>query len=362
MDPRRQGKPMLRGAFVAILACALSTAAAAAKPTASFRCYQAKDKVECFLRRAEEKLQRVHAIDERVDATVEVLYTLAVTGTEDDELLKQAMHLAEKPGLAPYRQMSLLYAIDLYQFAQDSPLADASYAVAQRRFRELEQALAGNELLDLYIGACSMLAWEDDFLDRWSSFLPEACNPEKLAAVKTVGSDAGAWVMAMMPAAMTVTGDWDRYKESARIALAWLDSAAARGAAKDERARDLVDRLGVVMYSLNSISLQLFEEPDAADGALDASLKYLHQLEKRVGITGRSTPSRRPVAEVLFRSGRDKEAAKLLREMLVRVDADPRGKRISFREQAAILALAANFEDFLTSGAMDAARPETKKT
>jgi hypothetical protein len=166
----------------------------------------------------------------------------------------------------------------------------------------------------------------------------------------------------MMPAAMTVTGDWERYKDSARIALAWLDSADASVAAQGAEARSMVDRLGVVMYSLNSISLQLFEEPVAADGALDASLRYLRRLEKRVGITGDSTPSRRPLAEVLFRSGRDKEAAKLLREMLARVDADPRGNRISFREQAAILALAANFEDFLASGAMDAAGPETKKT
>jgi hypothetical protein len=355
---------ILPSALLAILAVAVSTWAGAAKPaaTGSLHCYQAKDRVECFLKRAEEKLQRVRGTDERADATAEVLYTLAVTGTEDDDLLRQAMILTEKTGLAAHRQMSLLYAIDLYQFAQESPLADASYAVAQNRFRELEKTLSGNELLNLYVGACSMLAWEDDFLERWSSFLPEACDPLKLAALKTDGADAGAWVLAMMPAAMTVTGDWDRYKDSARRALAWLDSADASVAAQGAEARSMVDRLGVVMYSLNSISLQLFEEPVAADGALDASLRYLRRLEKRVGITGDSTPSRRPLAEVLFRSGRDKEAAKLLREMLARVDADPRGKRISFREQAAILALAANFEDFLASGAMDAAGPETKKT
>jgi hypothetical protein len=345
----------------AILAAA-STAAAAAKPSGAFRCYQAKDRVECFLRRAEEKLQRVRAADERVDATAEVLYTLAVTGTEDEALLKEAMHLAETPGLAPHRQMSLLYAIDLYQFAQDSPLSDASMALAQTRFRELEQTLAGNDLLRLYIGACSMLAWEDDFLERWSSFLPEACNPDKLGSLKMQGTDADAWIMAMMPAAMTVTGDWERYKDSARTALAWLDAAAAAAGAQGKQAANRVDRLGVIMYSMNSISLQLFEEPDAADGALDASLKYLRRLEKRVGISGESTPSRRPVAEVLFRSGRDKEAAKLLREMLARVDADPRGKRIPFSEQAAILALIANFEDFLASGAIDAAKADTKKT
>jgi hypothetical protein len=359
-------QPALRpmgGALLLVLQfLALPAAAATAKPTPSFRCYEAKDRVECFLLLAEQKLQRVKAADERADATAEVLYTLAVTGTEDEQLLKGAMRQAEAPGLAPHRQMSLLYAIDLYQYAQESPLAEATLTVAQGRFRELESTLSGNDLLQLYIGACSMLAWEDDFLERWSDFLPNACNADKLRALKVDGGEAAAWKLAMLPVATTVGGDWDAYKDSARNALAWLDAADSSAAVRPPRERDLVDRLGVVMYALNSISLQLFEQSDAAEGATDAALRYLRRLEKRVGINGRSTPSRRPVAEVLFRSGRDKEASKLIREMLRRVDADPRGKKISLGEQAAILALAANLEDFLASGALDAARAETKQT
>ncbi len=330
--------------FVAVVPVAASDA----KPAASgaLHCYGVDDPVSCFLTGARHRLQKVRDPGDRAAAAAEVLYALAATGRSDDALLRQAMTLARRPGIAPHREMALLYAIDLYEFGLDSPMADVSYDAATHRFAELEKAAGGQELLDLYIGACAILGWEDDFLDRWADFVQQSCDPDKLARLQVKQSDGQAWLLAVMPSAMTAAGDWDRYRQSAEIALSWLDQAGTSAARQKNRAaRDLMDELGVVMYSLNSVSLRLFEQNDAADGAIERSLKYLRRLEKRAGISGTTTPLRRTVAELLFRNGREKEARKMIRDMLARVDADPAGKRIPLGEQATILALAANLED-----------------
>jgi hypothetical protein len=337
-----------------LFACLIPSAAAGG--SRALDCYRARDKVDCFLERAKAKFARVKAADERADAAGELLYTLAVLGAEDAPLLQETLAIAGRQPLAPYREMSLLYAIDLYQFALDSPLATASQAAATRRFAELEGKLQGHDLLDLYIGACSMLDWEDDFLGRWAEFLADSCSEDKLLAVQLDSDYDRAWLLAMMPVAATVAGDRDAYLRDAGLALAWLEQVGKSGAGrKNPRQRNFVDAMGTVMQSLNATSLDIFEQPDGAAAALDEALRHLHRLERRAGITGATTPLRRTLAEALTKAGRDKEGKALLRAMLRRIDQDPKGRRIALGEQVAILALAANLADYADSGGASAA-------
>jgi hypothetical protein len=108
------------------------------------------------------------------------------------------------------------------------------------------------------------------------------------------------------------------------------------------------------MYSLNAVSLDLFEEPQAAAGAIDRALKHLRSLEKRVGLSAASAPLRRALAERLFRSGREREARLMVRQLLASGDADRAGKRLPLAEQVAVLALAASLADFDAAGSCPA--------
>ena len=355
--------PTLRSflaAALAVVVLAAAPAVRAAKPAAATQCYRAADIVGCFLDRAGATLRRVEDPGERADAVGELLYTLAATGRQDPALLREAMALAGRRPLAAYREMNLLYAIDLYQFSTESPLADVSYRAATSRFHELEKAADAGQRLDLYSGACAMLGWEEAFLERWSEFVPEACNADKLRALKPDDAAAQAWVLGLLPAAMTAADEWDGYLASAGAALGWLDSAtkatqATKAAPKATAAeRNFLDRLGIVMYSLNAVSLDLFEEPQAAAGAIDRALKYLRSLEKRVGLSAASAPLRRALAERLFRSGREREARLMVRQLLASGDADRAGKRLPLAEQVAVLALAASLADFDAVGSCPA--------
>jgi hypothetical protein len=337
--------------FLAIwLAGSFASPVLAGKP-GSVGCYRAADKVDCFLDKATTIFERVKDTGERADAAAELLYTLAVLGAENYPLVQQAMTLASQTPLAPYREMALLYAIDLYHFSLDSPLSSASYAAATARFETLESSLQGHDLLDLYIGACSMVGWEDDFLGRWGEFLPDNCNEEKLLALKLESGYDRTWLLAMMPVAATVAGDRDSYVRNAGIALSWLEQARKQSAkSKDSNQRNFIDSMGAVMQSLNVTSLDMFDQPDRANEAINQALRFVNNLERRDGISGKTTPLRRTIAEALYKSGRDREAKALMQQMLARIDKDPQGKRIPFAEQVAILALAANLADFVESG------------
>jgi hypothetical protein len=336
--------------------------ALAGKPS-SLNCYRATDKVECFLDKATTTFGRIDGAGDRADAASELLYTLAVLGAENDRLLQQTMSLVSNQTLAPYREMALLYAIDLYYFSLESPLATASYAAATARFAALEGALQGRELLNLYIGACAMLGWEDDFLSRWSEFLPDNCSEEKLLAVGLESGYDRVWLLAMMPIAATVAGDRESYVRNAGAALTWLEQAKRIGErSKNPEERNFINSMGAVMQSLNVTSLDIFEQPDSANVAIDQALRYVQKLEKHDGISDRTTPLRRALAEALYRAGRDKEAGKLMRQMLKRIDGDPKGKRVALAEQVAILALAANLADYVESGgAASAPATETQE-
>ncbi len=337
------------------LAVSFASPALAGNP-GSLACYHAADQVDCFLGKASTTFERVKDTAGRADAAAELLYTLAVLGAENDRLLQQAMTLASQPPLAPYREMALLYAIDLYHFSLESPLATASYAAATARFAALESSLQGHDLLDLYIGACSMVGWEDDFLGRWGDFLPDNCNEEKLLALNLESDYDRAWLLAMMPVAATVAGDRDSYVRNAGIALSWLEQArkqAARSRNLDQR--NSIDSMGAVMQSLNATSLDIFDQPDSASEAINQALRYVHNLEQHGGISGKTTPLRRTLAEALYKAGRDREAKTLMKQMLARIDKDPQGKRVPLAEQVAILALAANLADFVESGGANAA-------
>jgi hypothetical protein len=346
---------LLRYFLTICVAGCFASPALAGKPS-GLDCYRATDKVACFLDKATANFGRINDAGERADAASELLYTLAVLGAENDRLLQQTMALVSNQALAPYREMALLYAIDLYHFSIDSPLATASYAAATARFTALESSLQGHDLLDLYIGACSMLGWEDDFLGRWSEFLPDNCSEEKLLAVGLESGYDRVWLLAMMPLAATVAGDRESYVRNAGAALTWLEQAKKIGErSKNLEERNFINSMGAVMQSLNVTSLDIFEAPDSANVAIDQALRYVQKLEKNDGISGRTTPLRRALAEALYKAGRDKEGRKLLRQMLKRIDGDPKGKRVALAEQVAILALAANLADYVESGGASSA-------
>lgn len=329
--------------FVAgMLAIACAPAAAA---SSSARCYRQADPVTCLIGVAKQKLARITNPNDRADAVGDILYTLATTHEEDDTaLVQEARTLAGDRAVSPVKQMDLLYSIDMRD-SSVSPPARASYRAVLGRFAALEKQLSGNELVELYLNACSIVNWDDPFRERWLDFAESVCSPEHLKAVKPNGPMSQALLLAMMPIAMTLAEDRDGFAASADAALAWLGSAEATAErSKDADSRDFVASVGVLIHTMNSICLDAFDEPDAADAEVDRALKSLHRIEARRGITGKTTPLRRQLVESLFDAGRDAEAGKLLDRMLSRVDADPEGKRISLAEQIAILLLAARLE------------------
>ena len=161
--------------------------AAAAKPPASLRCYRAEDPVQCFVAAAKAKLAQVENGNDRADALGEMLYTLSALDSRDDELAKAADELAVSRAVRPVKQMDLLYVLDLYASATEAA-ADRTYASALRRFATLEQELKGGALVELYMNACSIIAWDDPFRERWLDFAQSVCTPEKLRATKVAPS------------------------------------------------------------------------------------------------------------------------------------------------------------------------------
>lgn len=330
--------------LAAVLLSGLSWWSLAAKPSGSVQCYKSETAVDCFLAEARQRLRGVDKPNDRAEALVELLSALAGTEGRDDALLKEALALSDDAAVKPVRQMDLLYAIDLYGSAGES-LPQRTYLAALSRFALLEERLKGLDLIELHVGACAIIAWDDAFRERWLDFARSVCAPERLARLEADGVAARALVMALMPVAMTFGENWDGFMHSASVGLEWLEAAEKLAArSKQAEERDFVAYMGVLMHGLNAICLELFEQEEAADGEIERALKALRVQEKRVGVSERSTFMRRQVVELLFKGGREAEAKKLLRQMLGKVDADPRGRKIPPAEQVAILALAARLE------------------
>lgn len=328
----------------AALLAGLSWYALAARPAGSVQCYKAEAPVACFTALAKGRLKLVADPNDRADAIVELLYSLAGTGGQDDALLKEAMDLSGNEAVRPVKQMDLMYSIDLYGSAAES-LPEQTFVSAIGRFAKLEGELKGGELIELYLGACAIIGWDEASRERWLPFAQNVCAPQRLRALKAESVADRALLLAMMPVAMTFGEDAQGFVRSAELGLNWL-SEAEKLAAKSKRReeRDFVAFMGVLMHALNAFCLEAFEFPDGADGEAELALKTLRRFEKRAGQSGLTTPLRRQVVEILFRMEREGEAKKLLREMLVRVDADPNAKKIPAAEQIAILSLAARIE------------------
>lgn len=328
---------------VAVLA-GLSFPALAAKPAGPMQCYKAETPVDCLLGVAKGRLKRIEDPNDRADAIGELLYALAGTNGQDGSILKEALDLSGNDAVKPVKQMDLLYSIDLYGSAEES-LPQQTYISALSRFAKLEKSLRGIELIELYVGACSIMGWDDPFRERWLQFAQSVCTPERLRALQPVGAAERALVLAMMPVAMTFGENSHGFAQSAQLGLSWLSDAekiAAKSKSREERG--FVAFIGVLMHTMNALCLDVFDRPEAAEGEVELALKALRRHEKRVGITGDSTQLRRLVVEAMFRTGREAESRKMLRQMLARVDSDQSGKKIQAAEQIAILALAARIE------------------
>jgi hypothetical protein len=336
--------------LIALLAGAgVSWWSLAAKPPAktavrSVQCYKAEAPVDCFLAAAKGRLAGVADPNERAEALVELLYALAGTQGQDEVLLKEALDLTFDAAVKPIRQMDLLYAIDLYGSAGES-LPPQTFSAAVGRFVKLAGELKGADLVELYLGACAIVGWDEPFRERWLPFAQAVCTPERLEAMATDGVVQGALVLAMMPVAMTLHEEWEGFAAMAARGLAWLEQAEKLAAKSKEREEhEFVAFMGVLMHSLNALCLDAFERADDAGGEAEQALRALRRLEKRFGLSAKSVPLRRQVVEILFRVERAAEAKKLLREMLARVDADPKGRQLPAAEQVAVLALAARLE------------------
>jgi hypothetical protein len=162
---------ILRLINVLIAACAisLSCVAVAAEPPGSLHCYRTDDPVKCFVSAAQARLARVTNGDDRADAIGEMLYALSAIRSRDDTIMKEATKFSVSPSVQPVKQMDLLYALDMYASAT-ADSADQTYESALRRFATLEQQLKGSALVKLYLNACSIIAWDDPFRERWLDF------------------------------------------------------------------------------------------------------------------------------------------------------------------------------------------------
>jgi len=329
---------------------ALPVAGSAAKPAAAAACHRAGDPVDCFVGLAAKTLGRIGAADDRADAVGELLYALAVTGTRNDAVLAEARTLAAGDAVKPVKQMDLLYAIDIYAAAPGLP-SEASYADALKRFAALQAQLKGGELVELYVNACSIIAWDEPARERWLDFAQAVCTPDALKALRAEGVAYQALVLAMMPVAMTLAEDPDGFVGSAGNALSWLASAEKlAGKSKSAADKDFVAFIAVLMHTMNSICLDAFDQADASDREVEQARAALRKMEKRSGISARTSALRRQVIEALFNTGRDAEAKKMMDQMLLRIDADREGKKIPLAEQVALLLLAARLEHGLRAG------------
>lgn len=323
---------------------ALPVAGSAAKPAGAVACHRAGDPVDCFVGLAAKILGRIAAADDRADAVGELLYALAVTGTRNDAVLGEARKLLAGDAVKPVKQMDLLYAIDAYAAALGLP-SEGSYADALKRFAALQTQLKGGELVELYVNACSIIGWDEPARERWLDFAQAVCTPAALKQLRAEGVAWQALVLAMMPVAMTLAEDADGFVDSAGHALSWLASAEKlAGKSKSVADQDFVAFIAVLMHTMNSICLDAFDQADASDREVEQARAALRRMEKRSGISARTSALRRQVIEALFNTGRDAEAKKMLDQMLLRVDADREGKKIPLAEQVAVLLLAARLE------------------
>jgi hypothetical protein len=342
--PARKTGPIIWLPIAVLLLFGASWWSLAAKPPGTAQCYKSEDPVGCFMAAAKGRLKGIDRPNERAEALVELLLALAGTEGRDDALLREALALSDDAAVKPVRQMDLLYSIDLYGSAGES-LPQQTFLAALSRYAVLEKRLKGIELVELQVGACAIIAWDDAYRERWLEFARSVCAPERLGRLEAESVAERALVMAMMPVAMTLSESWEGFSRSASAGLAWLEEAEKRVArSKQGEERDFVAYMGVLMHGLNAVCLELFAQEDAADDEIERALKALRVQERRVGISERSTFMRRQVVELLFKAGREAEAKKLLKQMLGKVDADPKGRRIPAAEQIAILALAARLE------------------
>lgn len=335
---------MYRSILFVVVLLASSAAWAAERPGRSQRCLGAKDPVACLMQASMSALKRIGRPDERAEAVADLLYALAETQGRNDALRTQADELARAPQVSPLRQMDLLYGIDLYD-SSGGAKSLPTFRAAIQRFDELDQSLQGRTRVELYFGACSMLTWGDAFRSRWLEFVEAVCTPEKLRALDPREAAERGLVLAMMPLAMTLAENETGFAASAELSLSWLAETERLAAGSRKSAEhEFASFFGVLIHTMNAICLDAFEEDDSAAEEVEHAHESLRRLERRVGITDKSTSLRRPVAESLFRIGREAEARKLLRQMLAHIDADPAGKKIRLSEQVSILALAARLE------------------
>lgn len=341
-------------ARVAVLLASVAVAllpsmATAGETGASARCYRSDDAAPCLIGIAKAKLMRVADPDEHADALGDLLYTLATTGSEDASLAGQARALADDRSVKPVKRMDLLYSLDIADSIAVPPSAP-SYRAALARFAALDRELKGIALVELHFDACSIINWDEPFRERWLDFAQSVCRPDRLTAIKTDSLASQVLLLAMMPIAMTLAEDHEGFATSAKRASAWLAAAEAAAAKSREASRqDFAAAVGVLLHTTLAACLDIFDEPDAADAETDRAVRSLRRIEARQGISGKTTPLRRQVVQSLFDAGRDAEAAKLLRRMLSRVDADPAGKKIPLAEQVAILTLAARLESYVNA-------------
>lgn len=317
---------------------------AAEKRVGSQRCLRVKDPVACLMQASLSAVKNVKSPDERAEAIADLLYALAETRGRDDALRASAEELAHDPQVPPQRQIDLLFGIDLYESSGNAESLP-TFRAALRRFDELERSLQGRARVELYFSACSILTWVDSFRGRWLDFARAVCTPERLRALDLNEAADRGLVLAMMPMAMTIAEDQNGFVASAGLSLSWLGEAERLAAGSHKLAEhEFAAFFGVLIHTMNALCLDAFEEEDGANREVELALQSLRGLEKRIGISDRSTPLRRPVVESLYTIGRAAEAKRLLRQMMARIDADPAGKRIRPSEQVSILALAARIE------------------
>jgi hypothetical protein len=353
-----RARGVLRTALLICLIAMASTPAQARKTQGSEGCYRDGEPVRCFLKLAEARLGRITALEDRTDAITELLYAMAVTGQRSESILAEAGNLAKNAAVKPVKQMDLLYAIDLYGHGTNAMSAE-TYEAALRRFATLAGELEGNEQAELYAGACSIVAWDASMRERWLEFAQSVCTSDSLAALKPTAVSYQALVIAMMPVAMTLAENRDGFALAASHALSWLDEAE-RIARKSKQSgdREFVAYMGVLMHTLNALCLDAFDFPDASDEEVERARQVLRRIESRGGITSKSAYLRRVVIEAMFDTGREAEAKNLLRQLLVRVDSDQKGNRISLPEQIATLLLAARLEHYEQADAAGVCAPD----
>ena len=349
--------PLLRPLILLLaIAATLAGAAHAAKPQPSQRCFAAKDPVACFTDLAEGRLRAVTGAEARADALGEWLYTAALIGRRNPELLAEAQRLAVDEALPPLKRMDLHYVIDIYAHAAD-PADDAPFAAAVALFARLDKSLPADDRIGLYFSACSIIAWDPAPREQWLEFAESACAPAVLVSLAPESVASQVLVMAMMPVAMAFADDEEGFSRAVAVALSWLE-AAQKATRKSRLAeRDFVAYMGALIHVFNARGFDAFEQDYGVDVEVERARRLLQKIEARGGVAGRTATLRREVIELLAETGRAKDARRLLREALQRVDADARGKALPVAEQVAFLLQAARLEHAARAAAFGTCGP-----